>query len=277
VFERAVLDALTDDTARHGAHSLGFNLGALASTAQTLRERLSPAHARLLRTLREDFHRHMQQSMSQGDTAGGDDDALRATGRLHAPGLAVAHEALACLAMQLAAVTGAQTDRMTRDAGWRLLTVGRLIERLGGHATVLQVFRAEQALHSPQGFDMVLDLFDSAITFRARFQRRLETPALLALLVMDESNPRALACVLRRLRTEIGKLPERGGAHETLLAWLPHQGVGVPLTDLCDAVEGDKALQTMLSRLVDASWHLSDEVGRCYFAHAEQTGSMVSA
>jgi hypothetical protein len=40
------------------------------------------------------------------------------------------------LALQLAAVTGAQTDRMTRDHGWRLLTVGRLLERLVGMSTV---------------------------------------------------------------------------------------------------------------------------------------------
>jgi uncharacterized alpha-E superfamily protein len=31
----------------------------------------------------------------------------------------------------LAAITGAQTDRMTRDDGWRLLSIGRHIERLG--------------------------------------------------------------------------------------------------------------------------------------------------
>jgi uncharacterized alpha-E superfamily protein len=31
----------------------------------------------------------------------------------------------------LAAITGLQTDRMTRDDGWRLLSIGRHIERLG--------------------------------------------------------------------------------------------------------------------------------------------------
>jgi uncharacterized alpha-E superfamily protein len=39
----------------------------------------------------------------------------------------------------LAAITGAQTDRMTRDDGWRLLSVGRQIERLDmlAHALAL--------------------------------------------------------------------------------------------------------------------------------------------
>ena len=48
---------------------------------------------------------------------------------LAATDLADTREALDHLAMQLAAVTGAQTDRMTRDDGWRLLSIGRHIER----------------------------------------------------------------------------------------------------------------------------------------------------
>ena len=50
--------------------------------------------------------------------------------------------ALDRLALQLAAVTGAQTDRMTRDHGWRLLTVGRLLERLLGLTSRMAAFIA---------------------------------------------------------------------------------------------------------------------------------------
>ncbi|MCH8178159.1 MAG: circularly permuted type 2 ATP-grasp protein [Proteobacteria bacterium] len=267
VFERAALDALCDPQASQGACSLAYNLDALARSAQTLRERLSPAHARLLRTLGPDFLQAMAPDAPQS-----------------LPSLQQAHEALEQLAMQLSAVTGAQTDRMTRDAGWRLLTVGRLIERLVGHAGFLQAFCQHQALQHPQGFDQVLDLFDSAITFRARFQRRLERPALLSLLVMDENNPRALACVLRRLRTELGKLPEQGGSRDDLLALLPHQGVGLSLAELCQPCapgtgDGQDLLrvQALCARLIDAGWRLSDEVARLYFVHAEPHDAMVSA
>ena len=117
----------------------------------------------------------------------------------------------------------------------------------------------------------------SAITFRARFQRRLEMPAVLALLVHDESNPRALACMLRRLRTELGKLPDRTGLHDDLLALLPHQGVGVELESLCDPVEGHARVLALCDRLLDAGWRLSDEIARQYFVHAEANDSMVSA
>lgn len=263
VFERAALDALVDVRAAQGAYSLGYNLAALDRTSQALRERLSPAHARLLRALSTDFQRALR----------GDNERPAAVLTVRAGQVT---EALEHLAMQLGAVTGAQTDRMTRDPGWRLLSVGRLIERLVGYAGFLKAFCTHQALRHPQGFDQVLDLFDSTITFRARFQRRLEVPALLALLVMDESNPRSLACVVRRLRTELGKLPQRTGEYDDLLALLPHEGVGVSLEELCDDLTGHAAVQAMLDRLLETGWRLSDEVGRLYFAHAEPTDSMVS-
>lgn len=283
VFERAALDALGDTQARQGAFSLGFNLAALDRAAQGLRERLSPEHARMLRAMSTDFQQQLH-ALAHPTPEGDEPDAEPPAQGTGQPGhaaavgsLVMATRAFEHVSMQLAAVTGAQTDRMTRDAGWRLLTVGRLIERLTGYAGILQSFWTNRALCHPQGFDLLLDLFDSTITFRARFQRRLEVPALLALLVMDETNPRALACVLRRLRTEIGKLPTRGGSHDDLLALLPHEGVGASLADLCDPEAGHDAVLAMLTRLTDAGWRLSDEVGRRYFAHAEPTDSMVSA
>ena len=65
------------------------------------------------------------------------------------------------------------------------------------------------------------EVIDSAITFRARYQRHEDLLALTDLLVLDSTNPRALAGVLRRLRTELRKLP--GEASEPLLGMLPTQ------------------------------------------------------
>ena len=95
--------------------------------------------------------------------------------------------------------------------------------------------------------------------------------------MLDETNPRALACVLRRLRTELGKLPARPDRGGDLLALLPHEGVGATLAELCDPEHGHARVLALLDRLIDASWRLSDEVGLRYFAHAEPTDSMVSA
>ncbi len=263
VFERVALEALTDADAKQGAFSLAFNLSALSRSAEALRERLLPSQTRLMRTMVADF-----QSLA---SAAEQEDAVPISARSGEVMAALDH-----LAIQLSAVTGAQTDRMTRDAGWRLMSVGRMVERLVGYASFLRAFWREGAFQHPQGFDVVLDLFDSTITFRARFQRRLEVPAMLALLVLDETNPRSLACVVRRMRTELGKLPARTGAQDDLQAWLPYEGLGVTLEELCHPETGRKAVQSLLDRLVEAGWKLSDEIGRQYFAHAEPNDSMVS-
>lgn len=259
VFERAAVEALGDPQAAQGACSLAFNLASLERTAYALRDRLSSEHDRLLRALAPDF----AQRLNHGDEQARD--------------LIEARQALDHLGMQLAAVTGAQTDRMTRDAGWRLLTVGRLVERLGGYAGMLQAFVQHGAVHSAQGFDMLLTLFDSTITFRARFQRRLEWPALVATLVIDEANSRSMACVLRRLRTELGKLPERVSPLSDLLELLPLEGVGLNLADMVTPGTGEAAVDALTQRLIEASWRLSDELGLRYFAHAQPSAQTISA
>jgi uncharacterized alpha-E superfamily protein len=95
----------------------------------------------------------------------------------------------------LAAMTGAQTDRMTRDDGWRLLAIGRQIERLGFLTSALTHGFETQSVHEIAGFEAMLALFDSTITFHAQYQQQREVPALLELLVLDRENPRSLSWV----------------------------------------------------------------------------------
>ena len=142
--------------------------------------------------------------------------------------------ALDRLALQLAAATGAQSDRMIRDHGWRFLTVGRLLERLVGLTQCLDDFLEAGALGGADGVEALLDLFDSTISYRARYQRHEDLLALVDLLVLDDTNPRAFAGVLRRLRTELSKLPGSKQVLAPMQSWLPRVGVGFALRDLRD-------------------------------------------
>jgi uncharacterized alpha-E superfamily protein len=244
LFERSLLAALGDPK---GATSIAFNLHALERAAGALRERLSPEHWGLVRAMGERF-----ASARRVPSAG---DVLASLDRL---------------AVQLAAATGAQSDRMTRDTGWRMLTIGRWLERLVDMTKQFGTLLREGALESAAGIDLLLELFDSTITFRARYQRHQELLALTDLLVLDESNPRAFACICRRLRNETRKLP--GTSHDDLLARLPQVGPGLTLDELRDL--GDAALRERLAalsaRLADAGTRLSEDLGGLYFAHAER-------
>jgi len=262
LFERAVLAAMGDARGTSGACSVAFNLRALSQAAMALRERLSSEHWGLIRHMREAFGEGLRPLAAELPT------------RVQVQG------ALDRLALHLAAVTGAQTDRMTRDHGWRLLTVGRLTERLIGLATRWQSFLAAHALERAAGVELLLDLCDSLITFRARYQRHEDLLPLTELLVLDSTNPRSLAGVLRRLRTELGKLPG-GGAGEVppagpsapLASLLPASGAGLDLEDLRGLDEAAVAERLLaLSRsLSDAAAALADEVSERFFnpAHGQ--------
>jgi uncharacterized circularly permuted ATP-grasp superfamily protein/uncharacterized alpha-E superfamily protein len=253
LFERALLAGLANLDGAKGATSIAYHLAALERSSMALRERLSSEHWGLIRSMREGFGRALEAS--------GDD----------LPTLAQVLPALDQLAMQLAAVTGAQSDRMTRDHGWRLLTVGRLSERLIGVATRLQAFVEAQALGSVAGIELLLELFDSLITFRARYQRHEDLLALADLLVLDSANPRAYAGVLRRLRTELGKLPGDADSLQSLLELLHAEGTGLTLESLRGADDAAiaQALRALSASLAKRASALADRVGERYFTLAQ--------
>jgi uncharacterized circularly permuted ATP-grasp superfamily protein/uncharacterized alpha-E superfamily protein len=247
LFERALLAGLGDAPE---AFSVPFNLRAIERAGLNLRERLSPEQWTLLRQMAESFALALE--VPDGEL----------------PALPQVLPALDRLAVQLAAVTGAQTDRMTRDAGWRLLTVGRLCERLIGLTERLAAFAQSAALLQASGIETLLDLFDSLITFRARYQRHEDLLAMTELLVLDDTNPRALAGVLRRLRTELRKLPGKPADLAPLLARLPAEGGGLELEELRGASEERIAqvLACLARGLNESASALALDLAQRYFA-----------
>ena len=251
-FEQVLLATLCDSQG-----GMAANLKSVERSAQSLRERLSSEQWGLVRAMGETYAEAVQAAPGEAPGA--------------VPGLSQMLPALDRLALQLAAVTGAQTDRMTRDHGWRLLAVGRLVERLIGVAAQFGAFIDAKALASPAGIDLLLELFDSAITFRARYQRHEGLLALTDLLVLDDSNPRAFAGVMRRLRTELGKLPGSAESLKVFLDRLPADGAGLTLEALRGASDEGiaAALAALALRLSEAGKGLADDIGHRYFAHTQ--------
>jgi uncharacterized circularly permuted ATP-grasp superfamily protein/uncharacterized alpha-E superfamily protein len=266
-FERALISGLSD-TSRKTA-SVGFNLNAIENAASGVRERLSLEQWQVITRARTDFfHR----------CAGPE-----AFGSRHSPDQAVSRAitALESASGYLAAMTGAQTDRMTRDDGWRLLSVGRLIERLGTLADALSAGFDTGAVLEDGGFTAMLDLFDSTITFHAQYQQRRDIPAMVDLLVLDRDNPRSLAWVVGTLRERLAKLATHGAADLfdlTVSLPDPHRWTiedfwgdpAQPARLFAGDGSGDAALQAaqLLDRFSDAAAELSTAVSRRYFSHA---------
>lgn len=263
VFEYTLLDALASADPQRG---INRNLGALAFSASQIRDRLSPDHWRLVVTAKDSFFKMAAAGRGGGAHAEGVEDAETQAAVATADIL----PALKQLGTHLSAITGAQTDRMTRDDGWRLLAIGRQTERLSAMVRVLGDMFKENAVLRDSGFGVLLDLFDSAITYRAYYPGRQEIPAVLNLLVLEPANPRSIACVLRVLRRQLERLPDSAaGSTRDLILLFPETGVGMALPQLCERNDNGLygELLALVERLDSAANALSNEISRRYFSH----------
>jgi uncharacterized alpha-E superfamily protein len=125
----------------------------------------------------------------------------RAPGDL-AWGYVSAGEALAVLNRcvgDLSALRGFEMGNMTRGPGWRFLGIGRRIER---SIQLIKLFRAiivPLRLETWPSLEMLLEVADSSMTYRARYFTTLQAAPVLDLLMNDEANPRSLAFQVKDL------------------------------------------------------------------------------
>lgn len=288
VFERALIANLADT---EQAASVGYNLRALKSAASAVRERLSQEQWHMIVRTETDFFQRCSvfSPMDQTQSQGGQSQSQSSQYLLEYSSVE-ALRALESASGFLSAMTGAQTDRMTRDDGWRLLSVGRLIERLNTLAGALVRGFETGSVFEEGGFNAMVALFDSTITFHAQYQQRRDIPALLDLLVLDRDNPRSLGWVVQTLRGRLAKLAGSAPGYMPDLAMeLPDPGSWA-LADLCqDAPAGDDAedsatgsrhcghLVQLLEQCCDAALNLSDTLSRRYFSHAASGSQSLGA
>jgi len=243
-FGRELIAQLGADS---GSCSVGHNLRALRQAAGQVRERLSRDLRALIERVDDEFSaRHAALRAGAGFSAQQALDALD-----EASGL-------------LTAITGEQTDRMVRDDGWRMLSIGRQIERLHTLAGTLALAMQSGCLRDDGGFEAVLALFDSSITFHFQYQQRRDRIALLDVLIINRDNPRALGWVLSTLRSRLAKLPRSMQDGSGLLDLLPD-----PDEWTLDSL-GEQPLLPLMGQLEHAMVSLSDQLSLRYFSHADR-------
>jgi uncharacterized alpha-E superfamily protein len=180
---------------------------------------------------------------------------------------ALAH-ALAAVQRFSAAVAGMAAENMVRGGGWLFLDLGRRIER--GRVITAEV---ACALDQPPprieiGLRLVLELCDSAITYRGRYQTVIQPAPVLDLVLADQGNPRGLAFQLAAMHTLLDELVGDAGGRELMA------GAAAGLLAEAEAlvssvlVAPDQAVAAALlpGRLRAVKTGLSDRVTRRYFA-----------
>jgi uncharacterized alpha-E superfamily protein len=245
--ESRVLAALFD---RARIESVGGAVAALHRIAWLLRDRISPDAWRALAGLEQDF---VEPSTHP---------ALR---------VSEAIELLEGAIARLAAFTGIAMESMTRGLGWQFLDIGRRLERGIQIVALLRHGLVEPAAGEPRRIGNMLEVADSAMTYRSRYQTSLEVPLVLDLLLVDEANPRSLAFQLDQLESRFRGLPR---APRRDVTDLREHLRAAPLDALVEVSEAPDApprrarLDALLATCSAALPALADVLNHAYLVHA---------
>ncbi len=237
--------------------SLSGDIGRLGECAAQARSNLSAENWRALTVLQREFRR---------------DEAARRDAR----------EALDRLLLSLVALAGFALDDMTQDDGWRLMMIGRRLERLQFLSEVV-ARRLDGAGPPSRGeLEWLLEIGDSAITYRTRYRAAPVWESTIDLLVYDERNPRALAFqwqAINALLLEVAK--SLGSQPQEILNEPIEKLLALQVTNLSGDFDMARAarrnLAQELTALNAAAGLLSDQLTSQHFSHVEFDLRAVSA
>ncbi len=179
------------------------------------------------------------------------------------------------MVITLAAFTGLGTESMLRNQGWRFLDMGRRLERAVNSIDLLRAMTLKPTGHEGSVLDALLEVMASAMSYR---QRYLAVPAALPaidMLLLDETNPRAVAYQIAQLAEHLDRLPRqstgdsrRGEDQRLVLNMLTTLRLSEPAR-LAETGGGDvrDALAFGLSALHAQLPALSDAITRQFLSH----------
>lgn len=175
---------------------------------------------------------------------------------------------------KLSAVNGQVHENMTRGYGWRLLDSGRRLER---SRFVIRVVR-DLCTREPQErgtLSLLLDICDSGITHRTRYQAAPTVNTVLDLLLVDNSNPRSVIHQIDSLKRHFETMPkseEEDGLSEAdrLLLATQSELILAEIDKLTSVVSKNGVrthLNRMLKRVDENLVRLQDVITQTYFQH----------
>ncbi len=115
-------------------------------------------------------------------------------------------EALERLLLSLAALIGFAAEDMTHDEGWRLMRIGRRLERLQFLAELLAHHLRSQAATRQQHLEWLLEACDSTGIYRSRYVVTPRLGPVLDLLIHDADHPTALAFQYNSVHRDLAEL-----------------------------------------------------------------------
>jgi len=176
--------------------------------------------------------------------------------------------------MGLAAFHGLARENMTRAQGWRFLDMGLRLERAVYLCTLLDATLRSPEADNPSVLEAVLEVADSSITYRSRYNLLTHVPGVFDLILLDDKNPRSVLFQIAQLAKHFRHLPgEREGGAESGRNIVQECMARLNRTDARElAAKPETWLESDLSRTIQQTLRdlpkLSDAIAASYFAHS---------
>lgn len=261
----------------------GRSVQLLRSNAETLEAELldmivQPEHAGSLRSITDQMQR---LGMQVRDRTSNDywralstlDDciatAAKANDFLIGDAIVVINQVL----LGLASLHGLANENMTRAQGWRFMDMGRRVERSIYFSSFLGSALRSGIAENPSALEAVLEMADSTITYRSRYNLMPHIAAVYDLVMLDETNPRSLAFQFRQLNKHFERLPGEdtatlSPAKRLLIDAWSRLTLADPLELAGQTKPAHTSCAATLIHIEKAMPKLSDALAITYFAHS---------
>ncbi|HEY2011013.1 MAG TPA: circularly permuted type 2 ATP-grasp protein [Rhizomicrobium sp.] len=181
------------------------------------------------------------------------------------------------LVRRAAALSGLSAENMTRGPNWLFMELGRRVERAQHLAWLVRQTVGHADARETEHMRIILEIADSAMTYRSRYLNVFQLVPFVDLLLLDENNPRSCAFQLAAIESHLRELPRitraqindvpgtiahemrdaTANAHPARLAFC-ESGTRTGLLELTDTITTSAA-------------ELSDAIADAYFQHASRS------
>lgn len=164
------------------------------------------------------------------------------------------------LLRQITGFAGLVHENMYRSDGWRFLSIGTSLERAANMCQLLSAcLEAEPANGA---LDLALEIGDSVVSHRTRFQISTNAGSVADLLALDPHNPRAVRYHISRTKDHIAKLPSEQVDHH-----MTHVARQILLLETQLATSTPEAITPeTLSQIKQDIWAISDTLNEYHLA-----------
>ena len=235
--------------------SLAMQVELLTRVAANLRDRLSVDTWRVIQHLRDQFDPERPQNRPMREDMVG---------------------WLNSLILIIEAANGLSMENMTRGPLWLFLDSGRRVERAIFIVDMLAGALTDCEREEDVPMDLLLEIADSVMTYRSRYQAAPRLAGVMDLLLCDESNPRSLGFQLAALSEHMNSLAAQNfdgffKPEQRLMTVLCGIIRTMDVTILADPAhdagfhDAERLMESIRSRM----WEVSEVISREYFTHAQ--------